>query len=241
MTAVLGSAKRPAAERSDRDQVEPGASWRPRHRLRWSAPQRGLGGLLVVALTAMALTAGLALLRATVVDYYRVPSGSMRPTLQVGDRVVVDRLAYRHGRRPGRGDVVVFTLDRPSGRHTVTGARGGAAQGLEGANAEVTGGQGSSAGGDQVRQTLVKRVVGLPGDTIDAVGGKLDINGRVSDEPYLAGNVVTRMAGPVIVPAGYLWVMGDNRSGSADSRVFGAIPETAVIGRVTHTWHTFSG
>lgn len=77
---------------------------------------------------------------------------------------------------------------------------------------------------------LIKRVIGLPGDTIEARDGKLFVNGKQLDEPYLQPGTITYMEHPVTVEADHVWVMGDNRQKSRDSRFFGAIPKSSIIG-----------
>ena len=78
---------------------------------------------------------------------------------------------------------------------------------------------------------LIKRVIGLPGETVESRDGQILINGQVLEEPYLGPDVTTGPLEKVTVPADHLWVMGDNRPNSRDSRFFGAIPESLVIGR----------
>ena len=78
---------------------------------------------------------------------------------------------------------------------------------------------------------LIKRVIGLPGETVESRDGQILINGQVLEEPYLGPDVTTGPLEKVTVPAEHLWVMGDNRANSRDSRFFGAIPESLVIGR----------
>ena len=78
---------------------------------------------------------------------------------------------------------------------------------------------------------LIKRVIGLPGDTVESRDGRIVINGEVLAEPYLEPDVTTGPMEKTTVPAEHLWVMGDNRPESRDSRSFGAIPESLVIGR----------
>ncbi len=82
-------------------------------------------------------------------------------------------------------------------------------------------------------ELLVKRVVGVPGDVLQAGGGVLVRNGAVVPEPYLAPGAVTFDFGPVVVPRGHYWVMGDNRPQSQDSRAFGPVPAERLIGRTT--------
>ncbi len=77
---------------------------------------------------------------------------------------------------------------------------------------------------------LIKRVIGLPGDTISARDGKLYRNGKALDEPYLQPGTQTIMEGEVTVPKGYVWVMGDNRGSSRDSRFFGPIKQSSIVG-----------
>jgi len=86
---------------------------------------------------------------------------------------------------------------------------------------------------------FIKRVIGLPGDVVEARDGHVYVNGRLLLEPYLPKGEVTADFGPVVVPPGRLWVLGDNRGDSCDSRCFpeGAIPESSVIGRaVFRVW-----
>ena len=78
---------------------------------------------------------------------------------------------------------------------------------------------------------LIKRVIGLPGETVESRDGQILINGQVLEEPYLGPDVITGPLEKVTVPPEHLWVMGDNRPNSRDSRFFGAIPESLVIGR----------
>ena len=78
---------------------------------------------------------------------------------------------------------------------------------------------------------LIKRVIGLPGETVESRDGQILINGKVLEEPYLGPDVTTGPLESVTIPPEHLWVMGDNRPNSRDSRFFGAIPESLVIGR----------
>lgn len=82
-----------------------------------------------------------------------------------------------------------------------------------------------------VIRDLIKRVVGLPGETVEGRDGGVYVNGRRLAEPYLPEGTVTSTFGPQRIPPGRVWVMGDNRSNSSDSRVFGTVPESRIVGR----------
>lgn len=166
------------------------------------------------------------LIKTFVAQAFYIPSGSMIPQLQINDRVVVSKLAYRlHG--PHRGDIVVFDAPRPSlfpapERHdnpvTTLFRRIGSGVGLVQPSTEE----------------YIKRVIGLPGETIDVKDGRVFVNGRELIEPYLPRGTLTLPNGakfPITVPKGQLWVMGDNRTNSSDSRYFGTIKEKTIVGR----------
>ncbi len=165
-----------------------------------------LVGVVVVALVLAFL------LRTFVIATYSIPSGSMEPTLQVGDRIVVDKLSYHlHG--VDRGNIVVFSTP-PN----------------------------ENCAGPPVAN-LVKRVIGLPGETISLSGGRVVINGRVLPEPWLpASEQHTTYPGPSSapyalhqpyrIPSGDVYVMGDNRMLSCDSRYWGPIKKSTIVGKV---------
>lgn len=142
-----------------------------------------------------------------VVQLYEIPSESMYPTLQKQDRVAVSKLSYDVGGGVERGDVIVFK--RP---------------------------EAARSDDPEQPEQLIKRVIGLPGDVVEARGGVVYIDGAALRETgpdrYLGSNVVTNnLAQPVTVPPGHVFVMGDNREHSFDSRFFGAIPIDDIIGR----------
>ena len=174
---------------------------------------------LVLLLTILVV---LLAVRVSLVQIYRIPSDSMSPTLRVGDVIMVNRVAYRLS-KPQYGDVVVFLLE-------VADARSPDA--LSEAYEVVALGIGTSPLGSQ---SLVKRVVGLPGDTLEGRDGRLWRNGAPVPEPYLPPGVVTPDFEPVQVPPGQLWVMGDNREVSEDSRSFGPITQKSLVGEVVVT------
>ncbi|WP_431041934.1 signal peptidase I [Streptomyces sp. P1-3] len=166
-----------------------------------------------------------------VVQPFLIPSGSMENTLRPGDRVLVNKLAYRFGDEPRRGDVVVFdgtgsfVQGEPSG-NPVTGLlrEVGAALGVA----------------EPAETDYVKRVVGVGGDRVTCCDrrGRIKVNGHPVDEPYLyPGDAPSLVRFDVVVPEGRLWVMGDHRSDSRDSRDHlgapggGTVPVDKVIGR----------
>ena len=131
------------------------------------------------------------------VQAFYIPSGSMLPTLQEQDRVLVNKLSYDlHGVE--RGDIIVF--------------------------------EGPEQGSGEVKD-LIKRVIGLPGETVEAHDGKVFVDGREIAEPYLGDGITTGPLEPTKVPPNHYWVMGDNRGNSKDSRFFGAIDESLIIGK----------
>ncbi len=161
-----------------------------------------------------------------VAQAFYIPSGSMLPQLEVGDRIIVSKLAYRlHD--PRRGDIVVF--DSPTAtpddqdEGTIERAVRGLLQAI-GISAPST-------------DEFVKRVLALPGEVVEGRNGRVFVNGREVVEPYLPAGMTTDDFPPVRVPAGQLWVMGDNRRNSADSRVFGPIRASSVVGRaIVRVW-----
>jgi signal peptidase I len=146
-----------------------------------------------------------------------IPSVSMEPTIQVNDRVMVNKLAYQFG-DVNRGDVVVFTNPmEPESTESVPEAVIRSV--LEAVGIRTRG-----------LDDLIKRVVGLPGETIEIRDGEMLIDGSPINEPYTDASFLPDF-GPVEVPADSIFVMGDNRDESFDSRRFGAIPIDHVIGR----------
>lgn len=184
--------------------------------------------LLVLVGIALVLTL---VVRAFVVQAFYIPSGSMAQTLHVGDRVLVSKLSYRFGDIQ-RGDVVVFDG---------TGTFAPEVTPATGTFARVARSVGAFFGMAPSEHDFVKRVVGLPGDSVVCctTQGLLSVNGVPVQEPYLyPGDKPSAESFNIVVPAGRLWVMGDHRSDSADSRAHlgdpggGTVPESRVIGKV---------
>jgi signal peptidase I len=163
--------------------VNASAGPEPRHR-----PRRGLVLVLVAAaLVVVGLT--------TVAEPVRVASGSMSPTYDAGDEVLVEKVTQRSD-HPHRGDVVVFEAP------------------------------GSG-------ELMIKRVAALPDDSVGLEDGVLVVNGEKVPEAYVdQATVDGTYFGPVRVPAGHVFVLGDDRANSVDSRTFGALPSSALVGRV---------
>jgi signal peptidase I len=148
------------------------------------------------------------LIRAFLGLAFWIPSESMLPTLQVGDRVVVSRLSYRL-HPPARGDIVVF--ENP-------GWKGDPEPILP---IKLVRNLGEFVGvGQPKERNYIKRVIGLPGDTVEGKDGKVFVNGKALPEPYLPPEIRTDDFSEVRVPAGKYWMMGDNRGESCDSRCF---------------------
>jgi signal peptidase I len=175
-----------------------------------------------------------ALVRVFVVQTFVIPSGSMEPGLQVGDRVVVSRLDYRFG-SVQRGDVVVFDGVGVFAEPEPAGSL------LSRIGRDVAHVLGSPVG----ETDFVKRVVGVAGDHVVCCddAGRVTVNGHALNEPYVyPGDLPSEIRFDVTVPPGKLWMMGDHRSSSADSRDHlgdpggGMVPVGSVVGRVVAVW-----
>jgi signal peptidase I len=167
--------------------------------------------VVVVALLAAIVV------RSYVFESFYVPSGSMTPTIEIGDHMIVDKLSY-HLHPVGFGNIIVF--HKPADDHTSWNIR-----------------------------YLVKRVIGLQGQMIWIHDAKVYINGRPIAEPFLPPSVTTAAVGkhdgPFRIPKNEYFVMGDNRSNSYDSRYFGPISGSLIVGRVVliywplSQWHAY--
>jgi signal peptidase I len=186
-------------------------------------------GSIVELIVTVAVAIGLAILiQAFIVKPYRIPSGSMLPTIQLGQRVLANRLDTS----PSVGDVVVFHPPH------------GADEGSPGVCGNTNQGFNHPAACDQPTstpsaQTFIKRVVGVPGDRISIVGGHVIRNGKREKDSYIAA------CGPdsscsypktITVPPGDYFMMGDNRGFSDDSRFWGPVPHKWIIGVAFFTY-----
>lgn len=176
---------------------------------------RELPVLIVVAFVVALL------IKTFLLQAFYIPSASMEPTLVEGDRVLVEKVSYRLG-GPKRGDVVVFeknlvvptTVEEDESLVTKIG------DSFRGLFGFPTG----------TEQDFIKRVVAVGGDKIEGRDGQVYVNDELVDEPYLTEGQQTSPFGPTEIPAGKIFVMGDNRNNSDDSRNFGPIDAEAVVG-----------
>jgi signal peptidase I len=178
--------------------------------------------LPVLLLVALAVAV---MIKTFLIQPFYVPSESMLPTIEVNDRVMISKLNYQFA-DPERGDIVVFIspfndeIDNESFidsvvRHVLE------AVGIRTASAD----------------DLIKRVVAVGGDTVEVKGGYLIVNGLQINEPYLMSQGPMPDFGAIVVPPESVFVMGDNRAVSYDSRKFGAIPEDDLLGEaVVRIW-----
>ncbi|PZO47296.1 MAG: signal peptidase I [Phormidesmis priestleyi] len=136
-----------------------------------------------------------------------IPSGSMEPTLQIDDRLVIEKISYRFN-PPKRGDIIVFEAPQAA---------------LDAARSTH-------------KDAYIKRVVGLPGETVEVKNGQVFIEGKALSEPYINAPP-DYLWGPEVVPQGQYLVFGDNRNKSSDGHVWGFLPQEQIIGRaVVRFW-----
>jgi signal peptidase I len=146
------------------------------------------------------LALGLALtIRTFVAEPRYIPSESMIPTLEIGDRLIVEKLSYL-GHPPRRGDIIVFA---PPPQLQSQGYLGD--------------------------QAFIKRVIGLPGDTIEIKDGHVFVDRQLQTESYIA-EPPNYLMSPMVVPPNQLFVMGDNRNNSNDSHIWGFLPQVNIVG-----------
>jgi signal peptidase I len=200
-----------------------------------SEPQsegRSSGSSLLELVLIVAVALGLALaIQAFIIKPYRIPSASMVPTLKVGERVLVNRIGQRIG-EPHVGDIVVF--HPPAGAESAAGSQCGARL-RAGAPCEKPTPQ-------KAKVNFIKRIVGAPGDTISIRQGRVIRNGKLQKEPFIndtcKNDEGTGCTFPtaITVPPGHYFMMGDNRGESDDSRFWGPIPKSWIIGGAFATY-----
>lgn len=155
----------------------------------------------IEALQTVGLSIVLALgVRTFVAEARYIPSGSMLPTLEINDRLVVEKISY-HFHSPHRGDIVVFHPPE-------------------------------AAGAQFTKEAFIKRVIGLPGETVEVKNGKTYVNGAPLTEEYIESSPDYTW-GPQTVPQGSYLMLGDNRNNSDDGHVWGFLPSDRIIGRAT--------
>ncbi len=197
IAGLVARLRLPGRSKKVTEELPPGeAVPKSRRELRAERRKKKGGGpaeFIMTIIVAFALVFGV--VQPFIVQAFRIPSGSMIPTLEIKDRVLANKFIYRFT-EPERGDIVVFDS-------------------IE----------------DSDEDTLIKRVVGVEGDEIRVQGGLLFVNGQPQEEPYLNEDEPFRgYYGPTTVPEDHVFVMGDNRANSADSRVFGPVPYENIKG-----------
>jgi len=173
--------------------------------------------LLILAALVVAVV-----LKTFLIQAFYIPSGSMEDTLVINDRVMVNKMAYQFGDLQ-RGDVIVF--DDPTGDIRPE----------ESLPQAVRRNVGEAIGLTVPDIEFIKRVIGLPGETLDFQENEVRINGQLIFEPYVKVDPAGRSHCPdvesLVIPAGEVFVMGDNRNNSQDSRCFGTVPIDTIVGK----------
>ena len=188
--------------------------------------KKSTSGSLIELVTIVAIALGLALgIQAFLVKPFRIPSGSMEPTLDIGQRVLVDRVT-KHFSSFHRGDIVVFKP--PKGADTDDC----------GVNHPAT--EPCPRPTPQKSETnFIKRIVGVPGDRLKVLAGRVYIDGKPLKEPYIRPDATCELCNEpqaITIPPGSFFMMGDNRGQSADSREWGPVPKNWIIGTAFFTY-----
>jgi signal peptidase I len=195
--------------------------------LRRKSTTSSLVELVLIVITALALALGI---QAFLIKPYRIPSESMEPTLQVGQRVLVNRIGNRF-RDPKLHEIMVFHPPKGSEDNSC-----GVPHREDQACAKPAPGRSDV--------NFIKRVVALPGDRITIRQGRVVRNGRQEKESYIkrcppgSGDRPDpcNLGGQITIPAGYYFMMGDNRGSSDDSRYWGPVPKSWIIGGAFATY-----
>jgi signal peptidase I len=188
--------------------------------------EKSTRGSLLELVMIVAVALGLALgIQAFLVKPFRIPSESMVPTLEIGQRVLVDRVSFRFG-DPDRGDIVVFKPPAGSDNNSCGVQHSG-----DSACPRPT--------DDRSDTNFIKRVVGLPGERLKVIDGAVYINGRRQDEDFArldSSCEICNLPVEITIPEGHYFMMGDNRGASADSREWGPVPKKWMIGKAFMTY-----
>jgi signal peptidase I len=156
--------------------------------------------LIITSIFSVIFSAFSALLIRNVAEARYIPSGSMLPTLQINDRLIIDKWSYR-SQAPQRGDIVVFLPTEALKQQNI-------------------------------KDAVIHRVIGVPGDKVEVKGGKVYINNQPLEENYIQ-EAPDYQFGPVTVPPNSYFVLGDNRNNSFDSHYWGFVPRKNIIGKAT--------
>jgi signal peptidase I len=199
-------------------------------RLHIPKPETRLGGFVeLVVIVGLALFMALAI-QAWAVKPYQIPSGSMEPTLDIGQRILVNRLS-----NPEVGDIAVFHPPVPAED------KGGGLGPSHQCRVEFSSRESCPISAPERADTyFIKRIVAGPGDTIAVRGGHVVLNGKLLEEPFITpcalGRPACTLPKPVKIPPGHWFMMGDNRGESDDSRYWGPLPEDWIIGEAFATY-----
>jgi signal peptidase I len=194
-----------------------------------AATRSGRGNQALEFVTIIAVALGLALLiQAFLVKPFRIPSESMEPTLDIGQRVLVDRVSYRFS-EPHRGDIVVFKPPAGADNNTC------------GVPTEPTDGHPcQKETPNKSKSNFIKRVVAVPGDRLMVQNNRVYIDGKEQKEPFIAQNSpctnLCNLRKEITIPPDHFFMMGDNRGQSADSREWGPVPKKWIIGHAFFTY-----
>ncbi|MCX6394483.1 MAG: signal peptidase I [Solirubrobacterales bacterium] len=190
-------------------------------------------GSIIELVVVIAAAVGIALLvQQFFVKPYRIPSGSMEPTLAIGQRVLVDRIGERIS-NPSVGDIIVF--HPPTGADTSECGNLGQGPFYDGPRSQYPCAKNT---GKESTQTFIKRIVAGPGDTLAVHGGYAVVNGKLQTAPYIraCGGGPECELKEIKIPAGSYFMMGDNRGQSDDSRFWGPVPQAWLIGTAFATY-----
>lgn len=194
--------------------------------------EKSLASSLIELVAIVVVALGLAYaIQAWVVKPYKIPSGSMEPTLQINQRILVNRIGMHFG-SPHIGEIMVF--HPPANYQACADPDQGenAAGQIEPQACDVRQKTASSV-------TFVKRVVGLPGDHLQIINGHVILNGHKEHDPYInpcPGDAACNFPKTIVIPKGDYYMMGDNRGDSEDSRFWGPVPYSWLIGEAFFTY-----
>jgi len=194
-------------------------------------PQQKPENPWVEALKTIGLSAILAFgIRTFVAEARYIPSGSMLPTLQINDRLIIDKVSY-HFQKPQRGDIVVFM---PPDEASLCLGASPISKSKDFLNPSST--ETPQVKTPKLKDAFIKRVIGLPGDKVQVKGKKVYINDKLIQEKYIE-DAPNYEFGPITVPNNSYLVLGDNRNNSCDSHFWGYVPHDNIIGRaVVRFW-----